>query len=531
MSRLLKIAALAALLVLAASGSQAAAPTKSEIGATIQRAMEVFHAPGMAVAVVYDGKLWYAGGAGLREVGKRGAVDEHTLFQIASVSKAFTAAALAELVDDGKLDWDGRVIDYLPEFRMYDPWVTREFTVRDLLTHRSGLPLGAGDLLMFPEGNATRADIIRAMRFLKPATSFRSEFAYDNLMYIIAGEVVARVSGMPFEDFVEQRLLAPLGMADCTASRERMPKGSKAATPHLYEDGEYQVTNAGAGGLIAAAGGVTCSAASMARWLQFVLDKGETPDGEQLISPEQFRQLLSPVTILPVPGYMAEHAGSFMNAYALGWDVSTFYGQPMYSHSGGLWGMTTYVAVLPRQGLAVFASDNQMSVAPRAVVNDLLDKFLVDTVPDAGKDWIVILNDLIQSRQAAGEEAVAKAMSERAADSTPSLPLEAYAGAYRDPWYGTVHIELREDGRLWFRSDRNPPLTGPLEHFQYDTFIARWTNRQLRADAYVSFSLDLQGKVDRVKMKAVSPNTDFSYDFRDLDLVRVESEGTGESMP
>jgi len=499
-----------------------AAPSRESIEQTIERGMKEFQMPGMAVSVVYDGAVYYSGGRGVREIGTDDPVDDHTLFQIASVSKAFVAASLALLADEGKLDWDDPVIDYLPEFRMYDPWVTREFTIRDLLAHRSGLPLGAGDLLMFPQGKTTRAEIIHAMRYLKPSSSFRSKFDYDNLLYIIAGEVVERVGGMLFEEFLEQRLLFPLGMRDCSATLDRVTAGASKATPHLLVDGELQVTESGITSVGAAAGGINCSASSMALWLSFVLDKGVTSSGEQLISAAEFEQLLTPVTLLPSPAYLLENAGSFLNAYALGWNVSTFYGQPMYSHSGGLWGMTTFVAVLPRQGLAVFASNNQMSAAPRAVVNDLLDQFLAGTVQDAGKDWIAILSETYNSRQQKGAEAVAEAAASRAADSSPSLPLEAYTGTYRDVWYGDIHIELAEDGRLWFRSDRSEPLSGPLEHFQYDTFIARWTDRQLMADAYVSFSMSPEGKIERIRMKAVSPTTDFSYDFHDLDLRAVD---------
>jgi len=500
----------------------AAPPGATAIDASIERAMKEFDVPGMAVSVVQDGKLVYAKGHGVVEVGSKQRVDDRTLFQIGSVSKAFTAAALAILVDDGKLDWDGRVIDYLPEFRMEDPWVTREFTVRDLLTHRSGLPLGAGDLLLFPDGNATVADIIHALRYLKPATSFRSRFAYDNLMYIVAGEVVARVAGTPLEDFVEQRVLAPLGMDDCVTSANRAPADAVVATPHILVDGELVTTTSRVPETAAAAGGITCSARSMAKWMTFVLDGGATADGKQLISEAQFAQLVDPVTLLPVAPYLEEHAGSSMNAYALGWGISTFYGQPIWSHGGGVWGMTTFIAILPEQHLAVFASGNQMSVAPHAVVYDILDRFLRGSTPAAGQDWISIIADTIHERRSKADEAVAAARDARNADSTPSLPLADYVGTYRDDWYGEIHISLADDGRLWFESDRNPTLEGPLEHFQYDTFIVRWTDRRLHADAYITFSLDAAGKAERVRMKAVSPATDFSFDFRDLDLRRVE---------
>lgn len=499
------------------AGVAFASPSEQSIEQSMQRAMDEFKVPGMAVSVVHGGAVVYSGGRGVRETGMSGPVDDRTLFQIGSVSKAFTAASLALLVDEGKVQWDAPVIDYLPEFRMHDAWVTREFTVRDLLTHRSGLPLGAGDLLIFPDAKSSRDEVIRAMRYFEPVSSFRSKFDYDNLLYIVAGEVVARVAGMPFEEFLEQRLLRPLGMDDCVATLERVAQKANTATPHVLVDGTLETTGSLITEVAAAAGGINCSARSMANWMSFVLNKGLAADGSRLISEEGFAQLLNPVTLLPASGYLVEHAGSYLNAYALGWNVSTFYGQQSLSHGGGVWGMTTFLMILPAQGLAVFASGNQLSAAPRAVVNDLVDQFLTGTVQDAGKDWIAIIAELSNSREAKGAETVAEAEAARAVDSKPSLELAAYAGTYRDPWYGDIHVELNDDGGLWFRSERSAPLQGPLEHFQYDTFIARWTDRRLNADAYVSFALTPEGRVERIRMKAVSPTTDFSFDFHDLD--------------
>ena len=503
------------------SAASIAAPPEEEIDQLIERAMDAFEIPGMAVSVVYGGEVYYSKGHGLVEIDKSARVDDKTLFQIASVSKAFTAAALAILVDDGEVDWEDPVIDYLPEFRMFDPWVTREFTIRDLLTHRSGLPLGAGDLLMFPEAQTSREEIIRAMRFLKPTTSFRSEYAYDNLMYIIAGEVVGSASGVPFEEFLEKRLLFPLGMTDCAATLRRTASKATKATPHVEADGKLQTTLSLESDVAAAAGGINCSASSMAMWASFFLNNGRNADGEQVVSAAQVEQLLNPVTVQPTRGYMAEHAGSFLSAYALGWNVSTFYGQPSYSHGGGLWGMTTFLTILPRQGLAVFVSNNKLSPAPRAVANDILDRFLTDISPEAGNDWIGIVTDVMKSRASDADDSVAEAASSRSTDSQPSLPLDAYVGTYRDPWYGEIFISLTEDGQLWFKSGRSQPLSGPLEHFQFDTFIARWTERKYKNDAYVSFSLGAEGNIERIQMKAVSPATDFSFDFHDLDLIRV----------
>ena len=210
----------------------------SQLDSTVSRAMKEFEVPGMAVGIVKDGKLVYAKGYGVREYGKPGKVDADTLFQIGSNTKAFTAAALAILVDEGKINWDDKVIDHLAQFRMYDPYVTREFTIRDLLTHRSGLGLGAGDLMFFPASDFTRDEIMRGLRFLKPASSFRSKFDYDNLLYMVAGEIVPAVSGQSWEEFVEKRILDPLQMRPCAASYNRIQDRSDVAAPHVVVEGK-----------------------------------------------------------------------------------------------------------------------------------------------------------------------------------------------------------------------------------------------------------------------------------------------------
>lgn len=498
------------------------APSKQVIDQIIQRSMEEFKVPGMTVSVVYQGEVVYSEGHGILEMEKKGEVDERTLFQIASVSKAFVSASLAVLVDEGKLGWDDPVIDYLPEFRMYDPWVTREFTIRDLLTHRSGLPLGAGDLLLFPEAESTRAEIIHAFRYLKPATSFRSKFAYDNLLYIVAGEVVAKVSGQSFDEFQEQRLFKPLGMDECRSTLTRVDRRADKATPHVDFTGEWEITTSKITDVSAAAGGINCSADGMAQWMKLMLNDGKTDDGTQLISSAQMRQLVSPVTLTSPGGHVDENTGASMGAYALGWGVSTFYGEPLLSHGGGLWGMTSYIMLLPQQQLGVFISNNLMSAAPRAVGNEIVDQFLLEAGSENDPDWIAIVAGASKSRKEAGEKAVADAEAARAADSKPSLPPEALVGTYRDSWYGDIFIEQDDKGQLTFRSGRAETLRGPLEHFQHDTFIARWVDRLLMADSYVSFVMSPEGKVEGIRMKAVSPTTDFSFDFHDLDLKRVE---------
>ena len=494
-------------------------PTAAEIDALAARAMETFQTPGLAIGVVQGGKLVYAKGHGVREIGRPDPVDPDTLFQIASLTKAFTAAALGILVDEGRLDWDDPVIDYLPEFRMYDPWVTREFTVRDLLTHRSGLGLGAGDLLFWPRAKSTREDIIRAMRYLKPETSFRTAYAYDNLLYAIAGEVVRAVSGAAWEDFVEERIMQPLEMTGCRSLPGRVEGHPNRAIPHMVMDGELETTFFSGGGATAAAGAINCNVAGLAKWAAMHLAGGALPDGGRLLSEGTHDELWQPVTLRRVSEQAREHGRTHFNAYALGWGLKDFHGHLHVSHGGALQGMTSHIALLPEKDVAVIALCNLWSPAPGAVTSEILNAYVADTP----EDWVEIVASARAERSDKAKKAVEEAFANRDADSTPSLPLENYVGTYRDPWYGDVFVDREEDG-LVMRFSRSELLTGSLEHFQYDTFIARWLERSLHGDAYVTFTLGADGTVEAIRMKALSPDTDFSFDFHHLDLTRVVDE-------
>jgi CubicO group peptidase (beta-lactamase class C family) len=491
-------------------------PTAEEIDELAARAMETFQTPGIAIGVVQGGELVYAKGHGVREIGRSDPVDPDTIFQIASLTKAFTAAALGILVDEGKLDWDDPVIDYLPEFRMYDPWVTREFTIRDLLTHRSGLGLGAGDLLFWPRAKSTPEDIIRAMRHLEPETSFRTAYAYDNLLYAIAGQVVGAVSGVAWQDFVEERIMQPLGMSQCRSLRDRVEDNPNRATPHMVVDGELETTFFSGGGATSAAGAINCNISGLAKWAAMHLAGGVLPDGGRLLSEDTHAELWKPVTLRPVRDQAREHGRTHFNAYSLGWGLKDFYGYLHVSHGGALQGMTSHIAVLPEKDVAVIALCNQWSRAPRAVTAEILNAYAADTP----EDWVEILASAQSERADEAKKTVEEAFANRDADSTPTLPLEKYVGTYRDRWYGDVFVDQGEDG-LVMRFSRSELLTGPLEHFQYDTFIARWLDRSLHGDAYVTFTLGADGEVEAIRMKMLSPDTDFSFDFHHLDLRRV----------
>lgn len=493
--------------------ASAAAPPLASIDADVERARRQFEIPGLSVAVVKDGRVVMARGYGVKRQGATAAVDADTLFAIASNTKAFTAAALGLLVEDGKLAWDDPVTRHLPAFQMYDPYVSREMTIRDLLCHRSGLGLGEGDLLYFPPSTFSRAEIVEKVRYLRPATSFRSGYAYDNILYIVAGEVVAAVSGRPWEAFVRERLLVPLGMKGTVPNPSALPAGANAATPHAKVDRVLRTVAPDDADNIAAAGGILSSANDMARWVTALLQAGSSAAAPGGLTPRLVRELWTAHTLMPI----AEPAPSLAAlkprflSYGLGFNLQDYRGRKLVTHTGGLSGMVSRVALVPEEGLAIVVLTNQESGAGRdAIAFRLLDAFL----GAPATDWIPAFAEAERRAEENARSVEAGHAAARTTTSKPSLPLAGYAGRYRDAWYGEATIAA-EDGHLVLRLPRSPSLTGDLEHWHFDTFVARWRDRTV-PDAFVTFALRPDGTVDAVKMEAFSPAADFSYDYQDL---------------
>ncbi len=478
-------------------------------------AFEAFAPVGLSVAVVANGDLIHAQGYGVRKLGEGIEIDTDTLFPIASLTKAFTTAALAILVDEGKVGWDDKVIDHLPDFRMADAWVTREFTVRDLLTHRSGLGRGAGDLLFWPDGKATRGEVVKALRHLQPETSFRTTYAYDNLLYIVAGELIGKVSGTPWEDFVETRLFKPLGMVDCRALVAHTAGATNKATQHGRVDGAGAATPLpdDPDEPTSSAGSIWCSANSMSKWVRFMLSKGVASDGSRVISEEQMRELFEPVTLTRTPAYMRSMGRTHFSAYALGWKVSDFHGHLLVSHSGLGMGTASYIALLPELNSAVVVMSNDYTNAPSTLAIHLVDAL----IREKPHDWVGMFSRASkQMREADLQE------SEAPGDEAPphsALPLASFSGTYRDAWYGDVIVSL-SDTKLTIDMTRSKALTGTLTRQGDQRFLARWYDRTLNADAYVVFETAPDGTVASMKMSAVSSSTDFSFDFHDLNLIK-----------
>jgi len=347
-----------------------------DLDAWVERTLETFEVPGVAVAIVKDGEVVLARGFGVRTIGEATPVDERTRFGIASNTKAFTATALGILVEHGKLEWDGPVIDYLPWFQMWDPWVTREITVRDLLVHRSGLGLGQGDLLYWPESDFTRREIVEAVRYLEPVTSFRSAYAYDNILYHVAALVIEEVSGLTWEDFVQTRIIEPLGMNDTRVTRASTLEEGNVATPHARIEGTVRPVQPLAATATNAAGGINSTAADMAKWLIVQLDSGRVSDSERIFSERTTTQLWKPVTPLPigrVPDGLEPLQVQFAG-YALGFGIRDHRGHKMVTHTGGLPGYVSRLTMVPELKLGIAVLTNQeMGVAFESITARILD--------------------------------------------------------------------------------------------------------------------------------------------------------------
>ncbi len=483
--------------------------------------------PGLGICVVEDGQITLAKGYGVRRLGGTDKVTDSTLFGIASNTKAMTAALMAMLVEEGKVAWDEPVTKYLPTFQMSDPVVTKLLTVRDLLCHRSGLTLGAGDLMIWPSTVHTRAEIVAGMKYLPLGTGFRTGYAYDNVLYVVAGEVIAAVTGQPWEQVIQARILDPLKMAD-SVPLPSLIGGRPRAEPHarlgppvrgmgpqtvLPFDGSFD--SAGA------AGGVNASPRDIGKWMQVQLGLGTTPGGVKLWTEASAREMWKPHTLTAwSDGPTVDNpARPSLQAYGLGWFVQDHRGEKLIWHTGGLAGFISYTGLLPgrKSGIMVMtnAEENTVFRSLRYGGPDRLQG-------RSDFDWIALSRKAQITSDAQLIKDAAAAVTPKGGGAAPTLPLAAYAGTYRDPWYGTITVSVAGKGKkagLKIAFDKTPVLKGALQLFDGDTFRT-WFDDRSQEDAFVTFAVK-DGVVTGATMKAVSPLADFSYDYQDLRLARV----------
>jgi CubicO group peptidase (beta-lactamase class C family) len=516
----LKIAVTLTLFFASTFSVQAQLPPR-QIDSLVEKTLKAFDVPGIAVAVIKDGKIIHSKGYGVRSLNTKQKVDENTLFGIASNSKAFTAAALGMLVDEGKIKWDDKVIDYVPEFRLYNPYVTEEFTIRDLLTHRSGLGLGAGDLMFWPDSSDfTKKDMIHNLRYLKQVSSFRTKYDYDNNLYIVAGEVLARAAGMTWEDFIQKRILTPLGMSGTAPSFKLLKNNTNVIDPHAAVNGRVKVVRRDWSETANAAGGIYSNLTDMCKWAIMLLNKGKYGKdlNKNLFSNDVQEEMWAPQTIIPVRG--ASPYNTHFASYGLGWFLRDEKGYKVATHTGGLLGIVTQVTLIPELKLGIMVFTNQqVGAAFSAITNTIKDSYY----GIKGNDWVKNFSDRVSKATAEAKTITDKIWKDIAAQQKITSPPDVnnFTGTYNDKWFGDVLISVK-NGRMWFDSKRSFLLTGEMFPYKGSTFIVKWNDRSMDADAFVIFNMDDNGKASSIKMKAISPLTDFSFDFHDLDLNRVK---------
>ncbi|MDZ4799161.1 MAG: serine hydrolase [Bryobacteraceae bacterium] len=504
--------------VLAAFG---ASVPPSDTDAWVARAMKEFDVPGVALAVIKDGKPVLVRGYGVRKLGDSAAVDANTLFGIASNSKAFTATALAILVDEGKISWDDPVQKHLPTFATWDPWVSREVTIRDLLCHRIGLGLGAGDLLFWPDTDVTREQVVSATRWIRPTTSFRSKYAYNNLAFVVAGEVVRAVSGKPWDQFVRERIFTPVGMSGSQITTLGFRPGDNVAAPHSRGwrlEGALTPIPATKDDTWAAAAGVKSNLLDLTKWVSAHLNQGKV-DGKQVWSEKAEYEMQSPQTIINIPregpAALRPLRANF-SAYGLGFSLRDYKGRKIVSHGGALTGMLTTIYMIPQENLGIVVLTNQEEGGlMSSVVWHIVDHYL----DQPSTDWIGAFKTSRTEMLKRANDAEKKLDVGRAKASKPSLPLSGFAGTWSDAWYGKATLAV-DGSRLVLRMARTPAMVADLEQWQHNTFRAVFRDKTV-PDAFVTFGLDAKGKPVEMKMEAVSSLADFSFDYGDL-LFRPE---------
>lgn len=474
-----------------------AAQQNADLGqfdAYVQQGVEDWEAPGLAVAIVKDREVVFSKGYGVRELGKPDPVDEHTLFAIGSTTKAMTAAAIGMLVDEGKLDWDDPVADHLPGFQLSDAFVTREVTIRDLLTHRAGLP--NADYLWYGRDNEPE-DIIHRMRYVPLETSMRSAFTYQNIMYATAGAVVAEVSGASWEEFIRDRIFGPLGMTGAIATAATLEQQPNVAAPHARVDSVIQVIDNASVDAVAPAGSVWASVADMAKWMRFLLE-GVTQEGTRLLTEETHRELFTPQTLVDPDEFYPtqELTKPHWMTYALGWFQHDYDGRAVDFHTGSIDGMVAIHGLIRDERLGVYVLGNLDHVELRhALMYRVFD--IYGAGPD--RDWSAELQALYDGLREEAESRRAERESNRVPETSPTLPLERYAGTYTDPLYGTATVSGETPMRLYV----GPGLQGELEHWHYDVFRVRW-DAAWRGTRLVTFRLNQAGEVDTLLIGGAS---------------------------
>lgn len=475
----------------------------AELEARVESLRKAFGIPGLAIAIVRDDSILMARGYGIRRIGEADRIDAETLFAIGSTTKAFTSTAMAMLVGEGALEWEDPVYELLPEFVLKDPWLTREITVRDALAHRSGLPMAN---LLWLTGLHEAEDLVARLRFLEPSADVRAAFTYQNVLYVAAGEIIERTTGMPWAEFITRRILRPLGMERTRTSLSHLENVGNAASPHASIEGSIQPVPYRNIDTVGPAGSILSSAEDMGAWLRFQLSAGMAGNS-RLVESEALLETRRPQILIPHEGPVATfYPDARSLAYGMGWVVSEYRGRGVLDHGGGIDGMTTLVALVPEEGLGVAILTNlQTATPPYWILYPVLDVLLGHEPVDRTAGFRAIAEQV---------EAILRVEPPRVDGAQPSLPPRSYAGGYESALLGSARVTF-EDGRLVFRFGQ---FTGALVAWHFDTFRVDWNDRAWRAAAgpgWITFRLDRAGAVEELELVAIAGEEPWTFERRD----------------
>lgn len=479
-----------------------------------EQALSDWNVPGMAVAIVKDGKIIFAKGYGTANIDNQAPVDENTLFAIASNTKAFTATALAMLIEEGKLSWDDRVRDYLPWFKLYDPYVSENFTIRDLLTHRSGLKTFSGDLLWYGT-DLSRREVVESASYLEPTYGFRTDYGYSNIMYIAAGLVVEEISGMSWDDFVLERILEPLGMDRTRSSTRDLEYMDNVSSPHNdFEDGLITIEWLNWDN-IAPAGALISSVEDISQWLIFQMNKGVTKEGDTLLASRYFDQMWSAQIPQGVSSWSASTwPSTHFKAYGLGWAMFDYHGKKVLGHGGGYDGFISNTTFVPEEKLGMVFLTNKNTSLYYPLKFKTLDVMLG---AEDDKDWSADFLSMTKDREAYSEKQKSEAEEKRVKDSSPTLAIEDYLGTYNCEMYGDARVWM-EGGQLMVHLLPTEIFIGHLSHWQYNTWKVELKKVPSLPPGLVNFIIDEKGEVREMEIDI--PNPDF--DFTELKFYKVK---------
>lgn len=475
--------------------AQAMAQTKTEVfDKYVEAGRQTWNVPGMSIVVVQDGKVLLSKGYGVRELGKNDAVDAQTLFGCMSTTKAMVAVAMGMLVDEGKVSWNDKVIKHLPDFRLADPYVTNELKVRDLFTHNTGV--GNADFLWAWWPEMPSKEIVGRMKHAPQAYSLRGGFVYQNIMYLVAGQVIEKVSGMSWDRFMRERVFDPLGMKSTFPTIRTSRDYKNRSSSHYEIKGRIEVIPEMSVDEAGPAGSVWSTADDIGKWINFMLGN-TTVNGKELLKPATLHEILKPQVILPSSFYPTFRVTKpKWTTYGLGWFQHDYRGEKVDFHTGSLAGRTAIIGLIPEKklGVYVFGNLNQEQLR-HALMYKVFDVFGFD---DNSRDWSSEFKTLYDGIKKQGEQQEAAVRAKRVANTKPSLDLAAYVGKYADPFYGEVKVELT-NGKLLLRINKD--LAGELEHWQFDTFEAVW-NQRWQGTSFVKFDISpVAGEVESINVE------------------------------